>query len=355
MPDPVAGDPPEPPAPSPPDDGTLAPGAAAAPVALPGQDPREAARTVFGELGELPHVPHLPQLPGRGPGADPVGRTAALLVDLPVDLQPSGWRFTDAPGRDAQRAAAHLRADLDELAEAAEGWRGPLALSLLGPWSLAAAVELHRGERSASDPGARRDVVDSLAEGAAAHVADVRRLVPGARPVVHLEEPSLQAVLAGRLPTQSGYGTLRAVDRAEVRAGLRAVLDAVRAAGAAAVVRLAPEEAPLALVREAGADGVALDVTALGAHAWESLAATVEDGLRLWAGALPAAAAPPAVAALVDAVRVPWRRVGLPAQGLADVVLTPAGSLQQLPPAALRPVLGRLREAAAALAEASGD
>ncbi|WP_205705762.1 uroporphyrinogen decarboxylase/cobalamine-independent methonine synthase family protein, partial [Kineococcus indalonis] len=331
------------------------PGAVSAPVALPGTDPREASRTVLGELGEPPHVPHLPQLPARGPGADAVGRAAALLVDMPVDLQPSGWRFTDAPGRDAARAAAHLRADLDELAEAAEGWDGPLVLAVLGPWSLAAAVELPRGERSASDPGARRDVVDSLAEGVAAHVADLRRLVPGARPVVQLEEPSLPAVLAGRLPTQSGYGTLRAVDRAEVRAGLRTVVEAVRAAGAEPVVRLAPDEPPLALVREVGAAGVALDVGGLGAHAWESLAATVEDGVRLWAGVLPAAAPVPPVAALVDAVRGPWRRVGLPAAGLVDVVLTPAGGLQDLPPAALRPLLRRLREAGAALAEASGD
>ncbi|WP_432507107.1 uroporphyrinogen decarboxylase/cobalamine-independent methonine synthase family protein [Kineococcus arenarius] len=331
------------------------PGAVGAPAALPGTDPREAVRTVFGELGEPPHVPHLPQLPARGPGADPVGRTAALLVDLPVDLQPSGWRFTDAPGRDQERARSYLRADLDELAEAADGWRGPLVLAVLGPWSLAAAVELHRGERSASDHGARRDVVASLAEGIAAHVADLRRLVPAARPVVQLEEPSLPAVLAGRLPTQSGYGSLRAVDRAEVRAGLRDVVDAVRAAGAEPVVRLAPDEPPLALVREAGAAGVALDVTRLGAHGWESLAATVEDGVRLWAGVLPAVADPPVVAALVDAVRGPWRRVGLPAAGLAGVVLTGAGGLQDLPPDALRGALRRLREAGAALAEASGD
>jgi hypothetical protein len=51
---------------------------------LPGEDPREAARLV---LGELP-VPHLPELPARGPHADLAGRGAALLADLPVDLQP---------------------------------------------------------------------------------------------------------------------------------------------------------------------------------------------------------------------------------------------------------------------------
>ncbi|MFD0483448.1 methionine synthase [Kineococcus sp. GCM10028916] len=332
-----------------------APGTAAAVGSMPGEDPREAARTVFGELGEPPHVPHLPQLPARGPGADALGRTASLLVDLHVDLQPAGWRFVDAPGRDAGRAASFLRADLDELAEAADGWSGPLALAVVGPWSLLAAVELHRGERAVSDHGARRDVIASLAEGLRVHVGDVRRLVPGAQVVVHVEEPSLAAVLEGRVPTQSGYGTLRSVDRSLVRDGLRDVLTAVRDAGAEPVVRLRAEDAPWALVREAGAAGIALDVRDLGVAGWESVAAGIEDGLRLWAGILPVTGTAPAVAALVDVVRVPWRRIGLPATGLADVVVTPAEGLSQTDPAAVRGLLTRLREAAGAMAEASGD
>ncbi|GAB3458694.1 methionine synthase [Kineococcus endophyticus] len=335
------------------------PGSAAAVGALPGEDPREAARTVFGELGDPPHVPHLAQLPARGPGADPLGRTASLLVDLPVDRQPAGWRFVDAPGRDAARADAFLRADLDELAEAADGWTGPLAVSVVGPWSLLASVELNRGERSVSDPGARRDVVASLAEGLSRHVADVQRLVPGAQVVVHVEEPSLAAVLAGRLPTQSGYGTLRAVDRAEVRDGLRDVLAAVRSAGAEPVLRLDSAQAPWSLVREVGAAGVALDVRDLGPAGWESVAACVEDGLLLWAGAMPVPARTglpvPSNAAVVDAVRQPWRRIGLPATALADVVLMPATGLADAPPSLVRDLLTRLRAAAAALEEASGD
>ena len=323
--------------------------------AMPGEDPREAARTVVGELGEPPHLPHLPQLPARGPGADAVGRTSALLVELPVDLQPSGWRFVDAPGRDQRRAAAFLRADLEELAEAADGWSGPLGLAVLGPWSLLAAVELARGELSVSDHGARRDVIASLAEGIRGHVADVRRLVPGALIVVQVEEPSIPAVLGGRLPTQSGYGTLRSVAANEVRDGLRAVLSAVRAAGAEPVVRVSAEEPPLALVREAGAAAVALDVRGLGAPGWESVAASVEAGVRLWAGVLPVVADPPEVGAVVDALRVPWRRVGLPADLLADVVLTPVEGLQALDPAAVRGLFARLRDAGAAVAESSGD
>lgn len=333
----------------------VVPGVVTALGAMPGEDAREAARTVFGELGEPPHVPHLPQLPGRGPGADPVGRTAALLVDLPVDLQPAGWRFVDAAGRDLHRARAFLRADLDELAEAADGWTGSLGTTVVGPWSLVAAVELQRGERAVSDHGARRDVIDSLAQGVADHVRDLRRLVPGARVLVQLEEPSLTAVLEGRLPTQSGYGSLRSVHAPEVRAGLTTVFDAVRAAGAEPVLRVSAEETPWSLVRETRPHAVAVDVTRLTATGWESVAVSVEAGTVLWAGVVPVVADPPPLTGLVEAVTKPWRRIGMPADLLTGIVVTPVDGLAALPPDAVRGVLGRLREVGAAVAESSGD
>jgi hypothetical protein len=55
-----------------------------------------AARIV---AGELPDFPYLPELPARGPGADLAGRTAALLIDMPVETTPGGWRIAERPGR----------------------------------------------------------------------------------------------------------------------------------------------------------------------------------------------------------------------------------------------------------------
>src|SRR5215468_495396 len=79
---------------------------------MPGTDPDEAIAVV---LGELPSLPHLPELPARGPGADMVGRTAALLIDMPVETTATGWRLAERPGRDLRRAAGLLAADLDAL------------------------------------------------------------------------------------------------------------------------------------------------------------------------------------------------------------------------------------------------
>ena len=125
----------------------------------PGTDPVEATRIIRGELGD-PHLPFLVELPDRGPGADPLGRTAALLVDLAVDLQPHGWRLVPRPGKDHRRAVSLLGQDLNVLADEVgveESVGKQLKISLLGPLSLAAGLYLHNGERALSDAGARRE------------------------------------------------------------------------------------------------------------------------------------------------------------------------------------------------------
>ena len=314
----------------------------------PGTSQAEALAVVRGELAQLPH---LPELPARGPGADILGRSAVRLVDLPVDLQPSGWRLVDRPGLDQSRAEAFWREDLDRLAHAFDGWDGPLKVQLAGPWTLAAGLRLLRGERVVSDPGAVRDLVQSSAESARRLVADVRRLVPGAQVVLQVDEPSLPAVLAGRLTTSSGFGRLRAVAAPLVRDGLAEVLTAAHEAGAATVVHCCAGEVPLPLLRESGAQAVSVDVTLLDAQGWESVAATVEAGTSFWAGVVPTSGELPPTRALADLVAGRWRDVGLPAAGLAEVVVTPTCGLAGVSPAQAREALARAVEVARELAE----
>src|SRR6185295_6814201 len=142
---------------------------------FPGVDPLEAARIV---LSELP-LPFLPELPARGVGADPVGRTAGLLADLHVEVATGVWRFVPRGGRDEQRARTTLSSDLDALEEVADGYAGPLQVRVVGPWSLAATIELPRGEKALADPGAVRDISASLTEGLTRHLADIRRRITG--------------------------------------------------------------------------------------------------------------------------------------------------------------------------------
>ncbi|MFZ0159329.1 MAG: methionine synthase, partial [Kineosporiaceae bacterium] len=303
------------------------PGRASGIGSWPGTDVVEAVRTTFGELAH-PHVPYLPELPGRGPGADLIGRGATLLVDLPVDLQPSGWRLVDRPGRDLARARSWLRQDLDTLAEVADGYTGPLKLAASGPWTLAAELLLPRLERAVADPGACRDLIASLAEGVSRHVAEVRRLVPGAQVVIQLDEPSLPSVLAGRLPTSSGFGRLRPIDESVAVQGIEAVLDAAAEAGAVdRIVHCCAPEVPVAALVRAGVTGISVDTSLLGRTGWEALAPAIEDGLALWAGVVATTGELPPLAATVEEVWTRWRKLGLSAVLLGSVVLTPTCGL----------------------------
>lgn len=313
----------------------------------PGTDMAEALRTVRDLLGER-DLPHLPELPARGPGADIVGRSAGLLVDLAVDLQPSGWRFVDRGGRDASRTAALWRQDLDELAEAYDGYVGDLKVQVAGPWTLASGIRLHRGELVIADPGAVRDLTGSLAEGLRVHLADLERLVPGVRLVVQIDEPSLPAVLQGRLPTSSGFGRLRAISPEAASNGLREVLQA--AGERPTVLHCCDPAVPLPLLRSTGVGAVALDTTGLTPARWESVAATVEDGLRLYAGCLPTDGSGTTERGWRNLVEG-WQRTGLPLSGLTDIVVSPTCGVPDLTPSGARSVYERAVEVARELEE----
>jgi hypothetical protein len=235
-----------------------------------------------------------------------------------------------------------VRQDLDVLAEVADGYRGLLKVQVAGPWTLAASLHLPRLERAVVDPGACRDLVASLAEGLARHVAEVRRLVPGAEVVVQVDEPSIGAVLEGRIATASGFGRLRAVEEPLVVDGLRDVLAAASAAGAVhTVVHSCAGDLPLGSLLRSGADGLSVDVSLLGVKGWEALAPGLEDRLWLWAGAMPTTGGLPGPGAVADAVWRPWRKLGLDPALLDRVVVTPACGLGVGVPATARAVLAR--------------
>ncbi len=295
-------------------------------------------------------IPYLPETPARGPGADIIGRAAGLLVDLHVDLQPAGWRLVDRPGRDAERTAALWRQDLDELAEAYDGYAGPLKTQVCGPWTLGAHLELNRGERVITDPGAARDLIESLAEGIALHVATVRRLVPAAEVIVQLDEPSLPAVLAGSLPTASGYGRIRSIDPQVAARGIQAVL---QAHDGPTVVHCCHPATPVPLLQATGTGAIALDVTDASPARWESLAVTLEEGTQVYAGCLPADGTGTAQGG-ARLVLGAFERLGLDAALLDLVTVTPACGLAGLTPAGAQDVHRRLLETAREIIDRGG-
>jgi hypothetical protein len=307
---------------------------------LPGGDPAEALRLV---LGELPDLPHLPELPGRGAGADMIGRTAALLVDLAVDLTPAGWRLVPRSGMDQRRAREFLERDLDALTDVADRYVGPLKVQATGPWTLAAALERSRGEHAVVDAGARRDLAQSLTEGLAAHVASVAARVPGASVIVQLDEPSVPAVLQGALPTVSGFGRLPAVEETAVEQELASV---VRGLPGPVVVHCCAPRTPLGLFRAAGAAAVSFDLGLV--QDLDAVGETVDAGVHLFLGVVAGTDAPlPLPKATASRVKAWWNELGFPADDLAGAVtLTPACGLAGATPGYARDAMTHVREAA---------
>lgn len=323
---------------------------------LPGVDVHAAVQLVVdAAIDAGADLVHLPELPTRGAAAGQTGRAVGLLADLAADLQPAGWRLTgggvSASGGslDQRRARSLLAEDLDALEEHTQGWVGTVKVQVAGPWTLAATVERPRGDRVLADHGARRELAESLAEGVAAHVADVRRRVPGAEVIVQLDEPGLPAVLAGSVPTASGFGRHRTVAPPEALQALTTVLGAAASGGARPVAHCCSAAVPVALLADAGATALSLDVSLLTRADIDALAPVVHGGLDLWPG--------------LDLVGDPGAGIGDllrlldvldldPQTAAPRTVVTPACGLAGADPASVRGAYTRAHRLARQLSEA---
>lgn len=247
---------------------------------MPGEDFDPTARFVVDTLGDAGLV-FVPELPGRGAPAGMLGRTLGL-VPMPIDLQPAGWRLAPGEGMDQRRARSLLSQDLDRLEELLDGLTATVKQQITGPLTLAATVERPRGDKLLADHGARRDLAEALGEGLRVHVADLRRRFPESDLVVQVDEPAMTGVLAGAVPTASGFGTHRTIHPPEADVMLRHVVSAINDAGATPVLHSCAPGIPVALVAGAGFAAISFDLAlATPGDAW---AEVFESGVDLWLG-----------------------------------------------------------------------
>ncbi|MFG1795660.1 methionine synthase [Nocardia sp. NPDC049149] len=318
----------------------------------PGIDPRESATTI---LGELPDLPHLVELPGRGVGADMIGRVSALLVDMRFDTTTRGYRLSPRPGAVSRRARDLFRADLDALEEAWEtagsaGTGRPIKLQVAGPLTLAAQVELPSGHLALTDPGALRDLSESLAEGLVGHVAEIRKRL-GAQVLLQLDEPALTAVLAGSLSGVSLLNTVRALPEPEASS----ILDAVITAQSAPVVIHSCAEPPsLAFLRGSAAAAIGFDIATVATRDLDSIGEILDSGKQLVLGLVPTT--PPPTPPTWRTIAEPGvrliDRLGFPRTTLAtQVLVSPACGLAGAPLTWARKSLTLAAEVARAYAE----
>ena len=320
---------------------------------LPGTDPFEAAAVV---AGELPDWPHLPELPARGAGADMIGRAmqllAAVSAEFAVETSAGRWRRCAAPGRDLRRAASFFRADCDAAEDRFSGYAGPFTVAVAGPWTLAASVLDERGERCLRDRGYVADLCQAHAAAAGALVHRLRRMLPGARVVVTIDEPMLAAVHDGEVPFSSGYRRHRAVPADEIVAGLQRSRDAVRGAGG--LVGLHTCAAPVwPVLHGLAPDHLSLDAALLVAADTEHLGTWLESGAGLVWGVWPTGAAPRDQADRATGLITNWLdRLGTsPSRCRGPMAVSPRCGLAGATPAQALAAMAGVRGVAARLAE----
>ncbi len=248
----------------------------------PGTSPRDAAAVIVGELHQLPH---LAELPARGVGADIIGRAGALLIDITLDTVPRGYRV--AAGRTAvtRRAASLLDEDLDVLEEAWEkaGLRGAgrtVKVQAPGPVTLAAQLELHNGHRALTDAGAVRDLTTSLAEGVAAHRAQLARRLEAAV-VVQFDEPLLPAALEGRLTGVTSLTPVHPVDES-VAVGL--FDECVETVGGEVMLHSCSAGVPWKVLQRTAIHAVSVDVSTLEPADLDGIGEFLETGRTVLLG-----------------------------------------------------------------------
>lgn len=316
---------------------------------MPGGNFVDNLQIVLGEVGTLPYVP---ELPDRGVGAEMIGRTLGLVKALGIDLQPAGWRLTDAAGVDHRRAASLLAQDLDSVEEAMHGRAETVKVQVAGPWTLAAAVERPRGDKVLGDFGARRDLAQALAEGVRDHVADVRRRLSGTTVVVQVDEPALPSILAGGVPTASGFHRHRCVSTADAAQAIEWLLEAVASTDTTTVLHCCASDVPFAVLRETSVAAVSFDVALLTRAEYDDVAMWVDAGRTLWPGVVPAVepAEPSSEVDLTKRLLTWWSALGFSdPDSLPAMTVTPTCGLAGASPAWARHALALSQQVAANL------
>ena len=279
-------------------------------------------------VGELHRLPHLAELPARGIGADLIGRAGALLVDITIDTVPRGYRI--AAGRSAvtRRAVSLLAEDVDAIEEAWEkaGLRDAdrtVKVQAPGPITLAAHLELSNGHRAITDPGAVRDLARSLAEGVAAHRAEVARRLD-CPVVVQFDEPSLPAALEGRLTGVTSLSPVHPVDESVAAALFE---ECVAVVGGEVALHSCAGELPWTLLQRSAFSAVSVDLSTLAAESLDGVGEFVESGRTVLLGVVPVVAPEkrPSAEEVARLVVEATDRLGFPRKVLPDRIgVTPS-------------------------------
>lgn len=104
--------------------------------------------------------------------------------------------------------------------------------------------------------------------------------------MVQVDEPALPAVLAGSVPTASGFGRHRSVDAQGAAPALEELAEAVHGEGAKVIAHCCARDIPYDLLARTGYDGVGVDLDQVDAPGYDALAGLLEHGSLVHLGVI---------------------------------------------------------------------
>jgi methionine synthase II (cobalamin-independent) len=268
---------------------------------------------------------------------------------------PRGYRIASGRSSAVRRAASLLDEDIDALEEAWEkaGLRGgtrTVKVQAPGPITLAAQLELPGGHRAITDPGALRDLAGSLAEGMAAHRAQLQRRLD-TPVVVQFDEPSLPAALEGRL---AGVTSLTPVHPVDESVAMGLLDDCVAVVGAEVVLHSCAAGLPWKALQRSTIHAVSVDVATLTSADLDGVGDFVDSGRTVLLGVVPTTAPPtrPSAEEVAKAAVEVTDRLGFARSVLRERIgITPACGLAGATPQWARTAIELAQKAADAFAE----
>jgi methionine synthase II (cobalamin-independent) len=294
---------------------------------MPGSDPVEAAGISLGECG----LAFFPELPGRGLGADMVGRSAAILVDMPMDTVASGYRLSARRSSLNRRARDFLNADLDAFEEVWERTGMAAAdrfvkVQACGPFTLSASVELPNGHKILHDVGAWTDLVESMAEGLRVHAADIHKRT-GAQVIVQIDEPMISRVIEGSVEPLTRFDVNNPIPIAVLAEKFDGFIDVV---DRPVVIHDCSAHVPWELLARTRFAAVSVDLAQIRTTDLDGIGQLLDEGRDVILGAVPTEA--PAVELAAEQVAASCAaltdRIGLSRRVLSEqVVISPACGL----------------------------
>jgi hypothetical protein len=164
--------------------------------------------------------------------------------------------------------------------------------------------------------------------------------------VIQVDEPALPAVLAGAVPTASGFGKHRRVYDSDADRLLRLITEAIVRSGAAAIVHCCATRVPVELLTGAGFGAISFDATL--AKPDEHWAAAFESGVDLWPGAISTSGELPTATDVRGRVDRWFADLGFDDAAYGErTVITPACGLAGAAPERARAALTLAQQAAA--------